>query len=153
MWFFFTNVPRELGIIGLKNRWSYISKNTTIPLEVFIILIDLILSLTFFTFDNVIYKQTYGLPMDSPLSLLIADIVLQDIENKALYKFNKIVPLYYRYVDDIVLAAPPHMVDSIVRTFNAFHNRLKFTAEMKDNRRINFFDLLINVVDCKLKID
>jgi len=39
---------------------------------------------TFFTFNNKIYKQVFSTPMDSPLSPILADIVLQDIEEVAL---------------------------------------------------------------------
>jgi len=37
----------------------------------------------YFIFNKVIYKQTFGMPMGS-LSPIIADIVLQDLEEKAL---------------------------------------------------------------------
>jgi len=77
----FTNVPTELAISGLKNKWFYISKNTSIPLDEFLIAITFVLSSTYFTFDDVIYKQTFGnkgepTPMGSPLLPLIADIIL-----------------------------------------------------------------------------
>jgi len=60
---------------------------------------------TFFTFNSKIYKQIFGTPMGSPLSLIIAD-VLQDLEKKALNKINVNILFYYRYVDDVILAAP-----------------------------------------------
>lgn len=114
-----------------------------IPLNEFLNAVIFVLSSTYFTFDNVIYKQTFGLPMGSSLSPLIADIVLQDIENKALYKFNKIVSFYFWYVDDI--AVLPNKIQEIFDYFNAFYDRIKFTLGMKVNRSINFLDLSINV--------
>jgi len=36
-------------------------------------------------------------------------------------------PFYYRYVDDILLAAPLNLLDNILEIFNYFHDRLKFT--------------------------
>src|SRR5580765_3687713 len=77
--------------------------------------------LGYFCFDNTIYKQTFGTPMGSPLSPTIADIVLQDIENKALYKIGTKLPIYYRYVDDILLAVPKNSIQFIVDTFNSYH--------------------------------
>ncbi|XP_039311305.1 uncharacterized protein LOC120359071 [Solenopsis invicta] len=44
--------------------------------------------------------------MGSPLSPVIADIVMQDLESKVLNNINVILPFYVRYVDDIALAAP-----------------------------------------------
>jgi len=57
---------------------------------------------TFFTFK--FYRQNFGTPLGSPLSPIIADIVLQDLERKALVEFGVEVPFYYRYVDDIATA-------------------------------------------------
>jgi len=75
------------------------------------------------------------------------------MENKVLNKFHNSIRFYFRYVDDIVLSAPTHLTDDIVSTFNAFHDRIKFTTELEENRCINFLDLSIHVVNNKLKID
>jgi len=81
-------VPQDLAIESIINRWTLIEKNTNISMEDFISAIKLILSSTFFTilqfFNNKTYRQIFGTPMGSPLSPIIADIVLQDLEEKAL---------------------------------------------------------------------
>jgi len=51
-------------------------------------------------------------------------------------------PIYFRYVDDILLAAPPEYLPKILETFNSFHNRLQFTLETNKNNYINFLDVL-----------
>jgi len=56
-----------------------------------------------FFFDNQIYKQNFGTSMGSPLSSIITDIVMQDLERAALETFDFDIPFYYRYIDDIVL--------------------------------------------------
>lgn len=77
----FTNVPVDLVLKSVSRRWRFININTTIPKEEFLVAIDFVLSSTFFTFNNVFYKQVFGTPMGSPLSPIAADIVLQDLEN------------------------------------------------------------------------
>jgi len=37
-----------------------------------------------FSFNKIIYKQDFGTPMDSILSLIISDLVLQDLEQLAI---------------------------------------------------------------------
>lgn len=44
--------------------------------------------------------------MGSPLSPAIADLVLQDLERKALDLLKISLPFYIRYVDDIAMDAP-----------------------------------------------
>lgn len=89
----FTNVPIKLALQGINNRWSYIKTSTNIPKDEFLNLVQFILTSSYFCFDNIIYKQTFGIPMGSPLSPTIADNVLQDIENKALFKIGTKLPI------------------------------------------------------------
>lgn len=49
----------------------YIEKNTEILKEDFILVIKFILSSTYFTFNKIMYKQTYGILMSSLLSPII----------------------------------------------------------------------------------
>jgi len=83
--------------------------------------------------------------MGSPLSAVIADIVLQDLEEKALNNINLSLSFYYRYVDDIILTAPSDHSTNILNIFNSFHNRLQFTIEFKNKRNISFLDLSLYV--------
>jgi len=77
----FTNILLELVIEGINSRW-HIQEETKISKMEFTIAVQFILSSTFFTFNNVIYKQIFGIAMGSPLSLILADIVMQDLEKR-----------------------------------------------------------------------
>jgi len=149
----FTNVPIEYVYEGISKRWDLIKRNTAIPKEDFISAIKLILDSTYFYFNKIVYKQIFGTPMGSPLSPIIADLVLQDLETKAIDRLPFELPLYYRYVDDILLAAPFDHLNEILETFNSFHNRLQFTLEIGINNRINFLDVTIILDDQKILFD
>jgi len=71
--------------------------------------------------------------MGSPLSPIIADIVMQDLEKDSLNKINFKLSFYYRYVDDIIMAVPSDNVSQIYHIFNNYYDRLKFTIEYKNN--------------------
>jgi len=73
--------------------------------------VQLILNSIFFTFDNVIYKQIYGTSKGYLLSPILADIVMQDLEKKAINILGIDFPFYYRYVDDILLLTPDDKVN------------------------------------------
>jgi len=81
--------------------------------------------------------------MGSLLSPVISDIVLQDLEQMAISQLSIHLPFYFRYVDDILLAAPGEWLDKILNIFNSFHERLQFTLEISDNNSINFLDVTI----------
>jgi len=91
--------------------------------------------------------------MRSPLSPIIADVLLQDLETKTLDSINLRLPFYYRYVDDIILAAPTNKINKIteiLNTFNSFHNRLQFTIEYEHNRSLSFSDLKLNIINNRI---
>jgi len=139
----FTNVPLDLVTGGIAKRWHLIKNNTKIPYNEFMISLKLIMDSTFFQFDNSIYKQIFGTPMGSPLSPILANIIMCDLEDRAISSLPVSLPFYVRYVDDIVLAAPTEHMPLILNVFNSFHNRLRFTIEYSNNKSINFLDTTI----------
>jgi len=61
--------------------------------------------------------------MESPLSPIIADLLLQDLEEKALNSIGLQLPIYYRYINDIIFAAPENKASHKDKTdFNANNN-------------------------------
>ncbi|XP_018361974.1 PREDICTED: uncharacterized protein LOC108760480 [Trachymyrmex cornetzi] len=87
-----------------------------------------------------ILPRKFGTPMGSPLSPIIADLVMEDLENYALERFGTEVPFYFRYVDDIVTAIPNHLINEFLKVFNSFHSRLQFTLEVGGNRTLRQTD-------------
>jgi len=148
----FTNVPLNLALDGLQKRWPLIESKTNIPKNEFLSA-DLIFLSNFFTFNNVIYKQIFGTPMGSPLSPVIADIVMRDLETACLHKLNFNLTFYHRYVDDIILTIPPDKLDLILNTFNSYHERLHFTFELEVNRSLSFLDLRLIISNNIIYID
>jgi len=63
-----------------------------IPKEDFISAIKLVLESTYFSFNKIVYKQIFGTPMGSPLSPIVADLVLR--ETKAIGRLPLELPLY-----------------------------------------------------------
>jgi len=102
----------------------------------------MILNSTYFRFNNQIYKQNFGALMGSPLSPIIADLVMRDLEERALEMLGLPLPFYVRYVDDIAMAVPSTAVGEVLNIFNSFHPRLQFTIEI-GGKKLNFLDVTI----------
>lgn len=77
----FTNVPIDMALEGVEKRWRYI--HIKIEKEEFLTAKFVMLS-TYFIFDGTIYKQTHGTSIGSPLSPIMVDITLQELELKIL---------------------------------------------------------------------
>ncbi|XP_018367481.1 PREDICTED: uncharacterized protein LOC108763996 [Trachymyrmex cornetzi] len=149
----FTNIPMDLATNSVVRRWEFISSETKITLEEFMIAFRLVLNSTVFIFNGKYYKQIFGTPMGSPLSPIVADMVMQDLEETALGLLPVRLSFYYQYVDDVILAAPSESIDDILCVFNSLHTRLQFTMEVGIDGKISFLDTLIIVEDCKLIFD
>lgn len=77
----FTNIPIDLVLKSIKIRQKFIRNNIKILLSEFLTAIEFVSTSTFFSFDKQIYKQTYGVPMGSSLSPVVADLIMQDLES------------------------------------------------------------------------
>lgn len=82
--------------------------------------------------------------MGSPLSPIVADIVLQDIETKALNILRFKPTFYLRYVDDILFAVPNSETNYVLEVFNSLQNKLQFTLDVGINNTLNFLDTKLN---------
>jgi len=98
----FTNIPLDLAR-KCQPRES-IERSTLIPKKEFLNALDFVLNSAYFTFNGQqFFKQKFGTPMGSPLSPIIANLVMENLEVNALKKTSISIPFYFRYVDDIVM--------------------------------------------------
>ncbi|XP_029664892.1 uncharacterized protein LOC115236523 [Formica exsecta] len=109
----FTNIPKELVLRAIEKRWNDIAPNTNFNLLQFLHAVEIVLNSTSFSFNGQFYEQIFGSPMGSPLSPILADIVMDDLETHCLSSLSFAVPVYYRYVDDIFAIVPRAKVDEI----------------------------------------
>jgi len=100
----FINIPTDMVLEIIDKKWPYIEMHTNLPLSEFILSTRFVLQSTYFHFNNKFYKQTFGTPMRSPLSPVVADLVLQKLESTVLNNLTYKPTFYYRYVDDIALS-------------------------------------------------
>ena len=79
-------------------------KNSTaellLPTDDIMDLLNLCLASTQFQYNGKNYKQLHGTAMGSPVSVFVAEIVMQNIEEQALATYTRTIPLWLRYIDD-----------------------------------------------------
>ena len=91
--------------------------------------------------------------MDSPLSPIIADMIMQDLEKIIIMKLQ-IYPLFYcRYVDDIIPALLSDKINDTFNTFNSLHTRLQFTMEVGIDNKLNFLNTTLIIDSQRIIFD
>ena len=63
---------------------------------------------TYLCFRKKFYRQIFGVAMGSPISVIVANLVMESIENKMLKDFASPPHIWLRYIDDtfVVLKKP-----------------------------------------------
>ena len=123
-----------------KNNTNYIIKQDILEA------LSVCLDQNYFEFDNTVYISKEGLIMGNPLSPLLAEIFMDNLE-KVIHQHNlsNNFLYWYRYVDDILacFVGTERQLQSFLNYINSIHTNIKFTLEIKQNNSINFLDLTI----------
>nr|VZI45745.1 unnamed protein product [Spirometra erinaceieuropaei] len=101
---------------------------------------------TYFILDGTIYKQVTGMPIRSPISGLIAEVVLQRLESLV---FRHHRPKFWaRYGDDTFVVIERDQVLTFKEQLNAVFPDIQFTMEEEENNQLAFLDVLVCRKDC-----
>ncbi|XP_050506276.1 uncharacterized protein LOC126884398 [Diabrotica virgifera virgifera] len=137
----FSNVYLEACLRSIQKRWDIISTHCKIDLETFLELVTFLFDNTYFTFDNKIYKSTFGTPMGAKVSPILAAYVVDDILDTVIPVLPYNLTFVKKYVDDIILALPKDQVEDILSVFNSYDPYIQFTIEVEDNEQsVPFLD-------------
>ncbi|XP_062710337.1 uncharacterized protein LOC134288705 [Aedes albopictus] len=137
----FTNVPRHLVIRSIINRWNEVK--TQINLDLFLEIVEYCMEASYFCFEGRYFKQTYGTAMGSPLSPIVADIVLDSVIKTAMNSLPFEITIFRKYVDNIFMAIPRECVQQVLDAFNRIEPRLQFTTEEEKENRLPFLDMTV----------
>ncbi|XP_062716240.1 uncharacterized protein LOC134291886 [Aedes albopictus] len=142
----YTNVPVDFALRCLEERWEEVEQHTNIDKTDFVYAVKLVLESMFFVYQGDVYGQTFGVPMGSPLSPVISNVVMEKLEQECRMQLEEKgihLKLYRRYVDDCMCIARREHIQTIVDTFNSFHDRLQFIVEMEVGGKIKFLDMML----------
>ena len=95
-----------------------------------------------FSFDDVMYRQTDGVAMGSPLGPVIADIFVGWCESRI--PDEAWPQMYCRFVDDS-FAHVDHRQDCerFLEILNSLHSALQYTCELENDGRLPYLDVSI----------
>ena len=142
----FTKVPTKLAIQVARQRLEEdtdLADRTTLSIDNIIYLLEFCLDATYFSFRGKYYKQIFGTAMDSPVSVTVANMVMENVEQRALSTFDYQPLFWKRYVDDTFTALPASVIDRFHKHLNSIEPSIQFTVEIEENGRLPFLDVLV----------
>ena len=87
------------------------------------------LDATFLSFRGKVYRQVHGTAIGSLVSIVVANLAMEDVEERALATFHSPPRFWKRYVDDTCTALPRNMVESFHNHPNSIKPCIQLTVE------------------------
>ena len=117
-----------------------LGQRTSLPVEDIIHLLSFCLKTTQFTYNGTYYQQVFGTAMGSPVSAVIANMVMEDVEQRALAT-SPVKPFFWkRYVDDVIFAVSGNEAERLLSHLNSVEPSIQFTLEHEKDRHLPFLD-------------
>jgi hypothetical protein len=105
-------------------------------------------------FEGCYYQQVFGTAMGSPVSAVIANLVMEDVEQRALASVPVSLSFWKRFVDDVISAVSRNEIDILLQHLNSIEPSIQFTIEREINGHLAFLDLNVHrTIEGKLETD
>ena len=89
------------------------------------------------------YKQVFGTPLGLPLSSMIANMVIEDLEKRVLNIFPDPPSIWVRYVDDLYAIMKTKHIESFNKYLNAINSTIQCTKEIEALGSLAFLDVFL----------
>ena len=145
----FTSIPVQLALDYSETAMKNSIHELPLPKDDIMDLLKLCLTCSFFQYNGKHYKQLHGTAMGSPVSGVVAEIVMQNIEQQALATYKE--TLWLRYVDETFTAVHKDEINFLHEHLNKQNTYIQFTREIEENGKIPFLDCLLSRGNNKLR--
>ena len=79
----------------------------------------------------------------SPISTAVTNLVMEDVEKRALSTFHLPPKIWKHYVDDTFVIIHKNLVEDFLDHLNRIENSIKFTIEREADHTLPFLDRLV----------
>ena len=134
----FAKIPVNLAVKVAEERLredASLGQRTSLPVQDIIHLQSFCLKTTQFTSNSTYYQQVFGTATGSPVSAVTANMVMEDMEQKALAT-SPVKPFSWkRYVDDVISVVPGNEAERLPWHLNSVEPSIQFTLEREKGRK------------------
>ena len=120
----FTSIPVKESIEVCEERLrqdNTLADRTSMDVETIISLLRFCLTSTSFQYGGKHFKQVDGVAMGSPVSSVIADIFMENLEMKAFQGYGTVPRVWKRFVDDVLAVVRKAEVERFLDHLNNTH--------------------------------
>lgn len=123
----YTNIPIMKCLNILRSHPKKSKEKLPLPIHKIIKICKLITNHCFFSFNIILYKQTFGLPMGSPIRSVLACLFLEFLESGPFRYIISNSSTYLSYIDDVHLLNPQdtNLLDILMKFNKVVHTNLK----------------------------
>ena len=143
----YTNIPNDEGIRACKDLLTKLRTDGTTPSNTNIIrLLEHVLYMNNFDFNNKHYLQVGGTAMGTRVAPSFANIFMAYFEEQWVYTYPTQPLVWLRYIDDIFMIWNNNKdsLDKFLTHLNECHHSIKFTTEVSPEK-VNFLDTTIRL--------
>ena len=135
------NLAKDVACEQLTNNVT-LSERNEMKINNIEIALNFCLNNTHFTFQEKFYEQIFGVPMGFPISVTIANLIMEHIAIKAINSFFSRPKLWTRFIDDTFVIIKSDMVKIFFAHINSIEASIKFTIEYEKEDTLPFLDIL-----------
>ena len=139
----YTNIDNTEGISATR---KHLTSTGSTKVNAICTLLNLVLMLNNFIFNNKHYLQIKGTAMGTRAAPNYANLFMGEFEEKYVYgsKWKRYLTYYGRFIDDIFIIwnGSEEELKHFISHMNAVHNSIKFTSK-QSNSEIEFLDVLV----------
>ena len=147
-------VDKACGYIKKKlEDDTSLPSRTNLNISDIVSLLNFTLSNNYFVFNDKIYKQVHGCAMGSPVSPVVANLCMEEIEESAINASPVAPKIWKRYVDDSLCIIKKNGVTAFHDTLNSIATNISLTIEQECNGKISFLDTLVSRNNGAISID
>ena len=143
----FTSIPVDKACTCIRTKLENddtLSDRTQLDIHDILRLLQFVLSNSFFVYNDITYKQIHRCAMGSPVSVIVANLCMEVIEEQAIQSATTSPKTWKRFVDDSFAIINKNAITSFHDTLNSIGPHIKFTIEHEKGEQIAFLAMLIS---------
>ena len=140
----FTSIALQLALQSTETAIQQSTIELPLPTEDNMDLLSLCLTSTYFQYNGKTLQAVAWNSLGSPVSVVVAEIVMQYVKERALATCRQTIPLWLRYVDDTFTAVHKDKIDTFHDHLNKQNADIQFTKKIEENGKLPFPDCLVS---------